>query len=82
MRLGDNLGLDDLPAVPFTADGETHLKPCAEALLPDRVARSMMDCGLIPVLSVKHRNAVRLPQIQSIAATEGKPQERFGPFQA
>ncbi len=67
MEPGDRLDLDDLPAFTFTEDGETRLKPCAEALLSHRTADSIMARGVMPVLSHRDRNAVRFARIQSIA---------------
>ncbi len=67
MAPGDQLDLDDLPAVTLSEHGETRLMPCAEALLSHRTADAMMARGLMPVLSHSSRNAVRFARIQSIA---------------
>ena len=64
---GARLDLDDLPAFTLTENGETRLKPCAEALLSHRTADSIMAHGITPVLSHRDRNAVRFARIQSIA---------------
>jgi type VI secretion system protein ImpC len=67
MSLADNLELDDFPAVLFDVDGEKQLKACAEAYLSERVAEALLNRGLMPLLSFKNRNAVRLMRFQSIA---------------
>ncbi len=67
MAPGDRLDLDELPAVTLAEDGETRLMPCAEVLLSHRAADAIMARGLMPVLSHRDRNAVRVARFQSIA---------------
>jgi len=67
MELGDELEIDDLPAHVFEDDGEKLLQPCAEAALNDRAGEAMLEVGLIPLLSYRNRNAVRVMRFQSIA---------------
>jgi hypothetical protein len=43
------------------------MKPCAEAWLVDRAAEVLVQQGLIPCLSIKHRDAVRVAGFQSLA---------------
>ena len=57
----------DLPVHKFKADSETQVKPCAEAWLSERAAQTLRGQGLIPVLSVRGSNAVRLDGFQSLA---------------
>jgi type VI secretion system protein ImpC len=57
----------DLPVYNFKEDGETQVKPCAEAWLTIRAADRVLEQGLIPVLSIKGRDAVRLAALQSLA---------------
>jgi type VI secretion system protein ImpC len=59
--------IDGLPAHIYREDGESHLKPCAEALLTEQAANAMLDKGLMPLLSLKDRDAVRLLRFQSLA---------------
>ncbi len=61
--------IGELPLHRFTANGETEVKPCAEAWLGERAAQAISSKGLMPVLSVKGRNAVRLEGLQSLAGT-------------
>ena len=67
MEPGDELDVDDLPAHTFDDDGEKRLQPCAEANLVERAGRAILDAGLMPLLSYKDRNAVRVMRLQSIA---------------
>ncbi len=48
-------------------DGEARVIPCAEALLPERSAAKMLEAGIMPLASLKERDAVRLVYFQSIA---------------
>jgi len=59
--------LDDLPVFKFSEDGETKVKPCAEAWLSERTGERILESGLMPLLSVKGRGAVRLAGLQSVA---------------
>jgi type VI secretion system protein ImpC len=68
MEPGDDLDLVDLPAHVFERHGERHLQPCAEVLLSERAGEAILGLGLMPLLSYKNRNAIRLMRFQSIAA--------------
>lgn len=57
----------DLPVHKFRQEGETRVKPCAEAWLSDRAAEAILKQGLMPVSSVKGRDVVRLAGLQSLA---------------
>ena len=56
-----------LPIHRFKEDGETAVKPAAEAWLTDRAATAIERCGLIPLRSVKGADAVLVPHFQSLA---------------
>jgi type VI secretion system protein ImpC len=57
-----------LPVHHYKAGGESLVKPCAEAWLVERAAAAIQRAGLIPVLSVKNRDAVRVVRLNSISA--------------
>jgi type VI secretion system protein ImpC len=60
----------DLAGIPmhiYKSDGEKHVTPCAETILTERAMEVLIDRGLIPVLSIKGRDTVRVPRFQSIA---------------
>jgi type VI secretion system protein ImpC len=61
------LEVPDLPAHIRDVDGERELKPCAEHLLSLRLGEEILKRGLMPLLSYRDRNAVRLLRLQSIA---------------
>ena len=67
MRPGAIREIDGLPAHLYREDGEPQLKPCAEALLTEGAANAMLDRGLMPLVSLKDRDAVRLVRFQSLA---------------
>ena len=67
MEPGDELEVEDLPAHVYDEAGERCLQPCAEAALVDRAAEAILGAGLMPLISRKDRNAVRLMRFQSIA---------------
>lgn len=77
MTPNDVLDLDDLPAHTFAGADGPELKPCAEVFLSDIAAEAVLARGIMPFLSHRHRNAVRLARIQSIA---DPPQALSGPW--
>jgi type VI secretion system protein ImpC len=56
-----------LPLYSFTSAGETQVKPCAEAWLNERAAEVILSHGIMPVLSIRGRDAVQLPTLQSLS---------------
>ncbi|HET9985767.1 MAG TPA: type VI secretion system contractile sheath large subunit [Longimicrobiales bacterium] len=68
LRPGMDAELDDLPFHLRREGGEATAQPCAEALMTERVAGRLMDHGLMPLASLKDRDAVRLVRFQSIAS--------------
>ena len=59
--------IDGLPVFSFKEEGETQVKPCAEAWLSDRAADRILARGLAPLVSIKGRDAARLVSLQSVA---------------
>jgi type VI secretion system protein ImpC len=59
--------IGDLPQLLEEHAGGPSAKPCAEALLGQRAVDRLLDAGLLPVVSIRHRDAVRLAQLRSIA---------------
>jgi len=64
---GDLDELTDLPHHSWRADGEARMTPCAGRWLTDVEGERLLDAGIMPILSIRGRNAVKLPRIQSIA---------------
>ena len=56
-----------LPTHTFTSDGETQVKPCAEAWLNERAAEAILKRGIMPVLSVRGQDAVQLLTLRAIS---------------
>jgi type VI secretion system protein ImpC len=52
--------VEDLPVHRFKQHGETKVKPCAEAWMPESVSERIFSQGLVPVMSIKGRDAVRV----------------------
>lgn len=67
LRPGEINQISGLPAHVYRADGESHLKPCAEALLSENAAEAILDRGLMPFLSMKGSDSIRLARLQSLA---------------
>jgi type VI secretion system protein ImpC len=59
--------LTGLPMHVYKSDGETHIIPCAETFLTERAMENLIGKGLVPLLSIKGRDAVRIARFQSIA---------------
>lgn len=60
--------IDDLPQHIYTEDGEATAKPCAEILMTERAAESLLDLGYMPLASLKNEPAALIVRFQSIAA--------------
>jgi type VI secretion system protein ImpC len=56
-----------LPVHTLTTDGETQAKPCAEAWLSERAADVILNHGIMPVVSIRGRDAVEIRALQSFA---------------
>jgi len=64
---GDEREIGDLPAYACTKDGERELQACAEQYLGEEGGNALLQAGLMPVLSHRHRNAVTVMRMQSVA---------------
>jgi type VI secretion system protein ImpC len=67
LRPGIIQDIDGLPMYICQEDGETRIKPCAEVLLTERTAEIVLEKGLMPLLSFKDQDKVRLARFQSLA---------------
>lgn len=67
MRPGTAAELEKLPLHVYQKDGESESKPCAEMLLTEAAAERLLEDGLIPLISFKNRDSVRVMRFQSIA---------------
>jgi type VI secretion system protein ImpC len=71
---GDAEEIDDLPFFSFRSEGDVEMYPTAEVFWGERAADAVLARGLIPALSARDRNAVRLVRLQSI----GDPPRALG----
>ncbi len=71
----------DIPGLPFalvTQDGEKHAVPCAETLFTVRAMEAVTAKGLMPLLTLKGTDTVRLATFQSIAEPYAALAGRWG----
>jgi len=66
-RPGLFLEVEGLPLHIFAHEGESRIQPCAEVLLTERTAEIILEKGLMPLLTLKDRDIIRLARFQSIA---------------
>ena len=59
--------ISGLPIQQVVIDGETDTKPCAEAWLSETAGEAIRSRGIIPVLSIRGRDAVRVTCLHSIS---------------
>jgi len=59
--------IDGLPLHVYRQDDELLVMPCAEAWLTERAANAILKAGLMPMMSIRGRDAVRLARFQSLA---------------
>jgi type VI secretion system protein ImpC len=62
--------IDGLPVVVSGTGVDAQALPCAEAWLTDTASQRLLEKGVIPVLSVQHRDAVRIPRLCSITGSK------------
>ncbi len=65
---GSTLDLGALPHAVYRSAGGDAVKPCAEVFLDEGSAEHVLACGIMPMLSYRNRNAIRLARLQSIAS--------------
>jgi type VI secretion system protein ImpC len=70
MRPGRDQDIDGLPLHVYRIHHEAVAKPCAECWMTDRLAAALVARGLMPLASMKDRDAVRLVRFNSIASPE------------
>jgi len=63
----DGSEVSGLPMHIFKESGEKKMTPCGEILLTDRVAENLLALGVMPLASIRDRDAVRLVRFQSLA---------------
>jgi type VI secretion system protein ImpC len=59
--------LDGMLSYSWREGGVVRFQPAGETLLTDRAVEAILDRGLIPLMSSKYGNEVRIPRFQSLA---------------
>lgn len=67
MQPGEVLDITDLPLHVYERGSERVTKPCAEALFTVEAAEAIMGRGLMPLVSFKNQDRIRLARFQSVA---------------
>lgn len=67
MQPGEEYQTDNLPMHYFQEDGETVSKPVAEILLTEKGGELLTQQGLMPLWSVKNRDAIRSSDFRSVS---------------
>lgn len=67
MTPGDRSEILDLACHTYLDAGTRVMTPCGEVWLPERAVEAILAQGLMPFVSFKDRNAVRLVRFQSLA---------------
>ena len=62
--------IDNLPAHIYQEDGETKTKPCAEIAMTQNNCERLIAQGLMPLISFRDTNRVRVGRFQSIGFSE------------
>jgi type VI secretion system protein ImpC len=72
LKPGEVSAIDGLPTHVYVDDGESQVKPCAEAILTERALQPLFDAGVMPLVSVRGQDQVRLGSFQSLARNGAK----------
>ena len=75
---GASLEIDGLPLHVYKVRGKSMVKPCAEVTLTERAAEIIIDKGLMPLLSFKNQDRIRLARFQSFADPPANLSGRWG----
>lgn len=67
MHPGSVSQIDKLPQHVYPVDGDFVSKPCAEVVFTEDAIQRIVDDGMIPLVSYKGRDSVRVARFQSIA---------------
>jgi type VI secretion system protein ImpC len=62
--------IDDLPMHVYKETGETKIKPGAELVMTQAAAEKIMENGLMPLISYRDSDRVRLARLQSINSSK------------
>lgn len=69
--------VEGLPMHIYKEDGETKTKPCAEIPMTEAGVQKMSDAGIMPLVSFRDTDRVRVGSFQSIALSEERIRGRW-----
>ena len=67
VRLSGAAEVEQMPMHLYTREREQHAIPPGETWLTDRAIERLSDAGIVPVASLRHRDAARVGPIRSVA---------------
>jgi type VI secretion system protein ImpC len=67
LRPGVIQDIGGLPLHVYKKQGESVIKPCAEVIFTEKAMQRILDLGVMPLLSYKNQDTVRLARFQSVA---------------
>jgi type VI secretion system protein ImpC len=67
LRAGMIQDIEGLPLHIYKEHGESKVKPCVEVVFIERAAKRILDYGIMPLLSFKDQDTIRLARFQSLA---------------
>lgn len=78
-RMADNIAreIDGLPMHVYEEDSETKTKPCAEIPMTETSVQKMVDNGIIPIVSFRDSDRIRVASFQSIALSDERIRGRW-----
>jgi type VI secretion system protein ImpC len=78
LRPGSILDIENLPLHLYKEAGESRTKPCAEVVFTEEAAEIILEKGIMPLLSYKNQDRIRLPRFQSMADPTANLAGRWG----
>lgn len=68
MSPGVAMDIEELPAYTWSKDGEAHMQPGTEQLMPESALGAALERGVMPLAGFRNQDRARLVRIQSIAS--------------
>lgn len=78
MEKGFNQDIENLPMHLYKKDGETKIKPCAEVEMTQKGADKILENGLMPLISFRDSDRVKLGRLQSISDSSTSLRGKWG----
>lgn len=78
LKPGSILDIENLPLHLYKEGGDPRTKPCAEVVFTEETAKMILEKGIMPLLSFKNQDRVRLARFQSLADPPANLAGRWG----